>query len=86
MANYKPVADRVLIKPFPPKQAEGEIKRLENRLRPQEGEVVAVGPDCKVAKVGEKALYAKNAGTDVEYEGNLYIYMRESDLFATIEN
>lgn len=82
----KPVSDRVVILPHPIKQAEGELKLLQSRQRPQEGEVIAVGPDCKVAKVGEKALYAKNAGVEVEVKGILYIYMREGDLFATIEN
>lgn len=81
----KPVADRLVILPTPPKQSEGEIKLLQSRQRPQEGEVIAVGPDCRVAKVGEKALYSKNAGTEIEYDGKSYIYMRESDLFATIK-
>jgi chaperonin GroES len=85
MTDIKPVADRVLIRPFPVSQKEGELKTLESRKRPQEGEVIAVGPDCKVAKVGEKAFYAKNAGTEVEFNGIVYVYMRESDLFATIQ-
>jgi chaperonin GroES len=84
MADFKPVADRVLIKPFPVSQQEGELKMLESMKRPQEGEVIAVGPDCKVARAGEKALYAKNAGTEVEFNGTTFVYMRESDLFATI--
>ena len=56
--------------------------------KPLKGEVVAVGNGTKdeemVVKVGDNVLYGKYAGTEIEFEGEKYLMMRQSDIFAII--
>jgi chaperonin GroES len=93
--KIKPLADRVVVKPL-----EAEEKTKGGLLipdtakeRPQQGEVVAIGPgrvsdDGKKipmeVKVGDKILYGKYSGTEVTYDGVEYLIMRESDIFAIL--
>lgn len=93
--NIKPLADRVVIKPS---QAEertkgGIILPDTAKEKPVVGQVVAVGPGKvtddgkKVAlevKVGDKVLYGKYSGTEVNVEGEDYLIMREADIFAIV--
>jgi chaperonin GroES len=93
--KIKPLADRVVVKPL---EAEEKTKGGlfvpdTAKERPQQGEVVAVGPgrvsdDGKKipmeVKVGDKILYGKYSGTEVTYDGVEYLIMRESDIFAII--
>jgi chaperonin GroES len=93
--NMKPLADRVVIKPA---QAEertkgGLILPDTAKEKPVVGQVVAVGPGKvaddgkKVAlevKVGDKVLYGKYSGTEVNVEGEDYLIMREADIFAIV--
>jgi chaperonin GroES len=93
--NIKPLADRVVVKPLELEEAKvGSIYIPETaKEKPQEGEVVAVGPGKasdtgeKVAmevKVGDKVLYGKYSGTEVSVDGVDYLIMRESDILAII--
>ena len=93
--KIKPLADRVVVKPLPAedKTKGGLFVPDTAKERPQQGEVVAVGPgrvsdDGKripaEVKVGDKILYGKYTGTEVDYEGTEYLIMRESDVFAII--
>ena len=93
--KIKPLADRVVVKPLPAedKTKGGLIVPDTAKERPQQGEVVAIGPgrvsdDGKripaEVKVGDKVLYGKYTGTEVDYEGTEYLIMRESDIFAII--
>jgi chaperonin GroES len=56
--------------------------------KPQKGTVVAVGPGKKdeptTVKVGDKVLYGKYAGTEINIDGKEYLIMRESDIYAII--
>ena len=56
--------------------------------KPLKGEVMAVGHGTKdeemVLKVGDNVLYGKYAGTEIEYEGEKYLMMRQSDVLAII--
>lgn len=91
----KPLEDRVVVKPSEPeeKSTGGIILPDTAKERPQEGEVVAVGPG-KISdtgkriqmevKVGDKVLYGKYAGTEVEIDGKEHLIMRESDILAII--
>ena len=93
--NVKPLADRVIIRPLEPEQktAGGIIIPDNAKEKPQQGEVVAVGPG-KVAdsgqkiemslKNGDKVLYGKYSGTEVSIEGADFLIMRESDVLAVI--
>jgi len=92
--KVSPLADRVVVK------ALEETETMRGGLyipdtakeKPQQGEVVAVGPgrfekDKRVpmeVKVGDKVLYGKYSGTEVAIEGDTYLILRESDVLAII--
>ena len=93
-AKVSPLADRVVIK------ALEETESMRGGLyipdtakeKPQQGEVVAVGPgrvddgkrvDMEL-KVGDKVLYGKYSGTEVTVEGEQYLILRESDVLAVV--
>jgi chaperonin GroES len=93
--KMKPLADRVVIKPSPAddRTKGGIILPDTAKEKPVVGEVVAVGPgkfsdDGKKVlmevKVGDKVLYGKYSGTEVTYEGDEYLIMREADIFAIV--
>ena len=93
--NLKPLADRVIIKPSEAEETTkgGIILPDTAKEKPIEGTVVAIGPgkvsdDGKSVKpevkVGDKVLYGKYSGTEVTVEGEEYLIMRESDIFAII--
>lgn len=94
--QVKPLADRVLIKPL---EAAEEMKKGgiiipdTAKEKPQEGEIIEVGPgrvtdDGKKipmeVKKGDKVLYGKYSGTEVTIDDKEYIIMRESDILAVI--
>jgi chaperonin GroES len=63
--------------------------------KPQQGEVIAVGPGRLLengqrqpldVKVGDTVLYAKYAGTEVKYDGTEYLILKESDVLAVVQN
>jgi chaperonin GroES len=92
--KVKPLADRVVVK------ALEETEQMRGGLyipdtaqeKPQQGEVVAVGPgrvedgkrvDMEL-KVGDKVLYGKYSGTEVTVENEQYLILRESDVLAVV--
>jgi len=90
----EPLADRVLVKPT----EAGEVKKGgiiipdTAKEKPQEGEVVEIGPgrteDGKVipldVAIGDRILYGKYSGTEVTFDGNELLIMRESDILAKL--
>ena len=88
--KIKPLSDRVLIQPNPAeeKTAAGLIIPDTAKEKPLAGKVVAVGPGTSEVKmevkVGDQVLYGKYAGTEVTFEGETYLIMRQSDIFAII--
>ncbi|MBQ3238261.1 MAG: co-chaperone GroES [Bacteroidaceae bacterium] len=88
--NIKPLADRVLVVPAPAEEKTigGIIIPDTAKEKPLKGEVVAVGNGTKdeemVVKVGDTVLYGKYAGTELEFEGNKYLIMRQSDILAIV--
>ncbi|MBE3583860.1 MAG: co-chaperone GroES [Limnochordaceae bacterium] len=89
----KPLADRVVVKPLEQEEkTKGGIVLPDTaKEKPQEGEVIAVGPgrlldDGKRAapevKVGDRVLFAKYSGTEVTLDGETYLVLRESDILA----
>ncbi|MGE5795303.1 MAG: co-chaperone GroES [Ignavibacteria bacterium] len=93
--NLKPLADRVIVKPSEAEEKTkgGIILPDTAKEKPIEGTIVAVGPgkvgdDGKTVKpevkVGDKVLYGKYSGTEVTVDGEEYLIMRESDIFAII--
>lgn len=93
--KIKPLADRVVVKPAEQEeQKQGTIIIPDTaKEKPMQGEVVAVGPGkvsdsgAKIemgVKKGDKVLYGKYSGTEVTIDGEEYLIMRESDIFAII--
>lgn len=94
--NINPLSDRVLVKPL--EQAEvkkgGIIIPDTAKEKPQEGQVIAVGPGRTsdegklvpmAVKSGDKILYGKYSGSEVSVEGADYLIMRESDILAILK-
>ncbi|MDR2907565.1 MAG: co-chaperone GroES [Bacteroidales bacterium] len=88
--NLTPLADRVVIEPAAAEQktAGGIIIPDTAKEKPQKGTVVAVGNGKKdepmTVKVGDAVLYGKYSGTEVNVDGNDYLIMKESDIYAIV--
>ncbi|HOA80941.1 MAG TPA: co-chaperone GroES [Defluviitaleaceae bacterium] len=93
--NLKPLGDRVVLKQLEAeeKTKSGIVLPNQAKERPQEAEVVAVGPGGVVdgkevkmeVKVGDKVIYSKYAGTEVKIGDDEYIVIRQSDILAIVE-
>ena len=91
-----PLADRVVLKQSTPeeKTKSGIILTSAAQEKPQDAEVVAVGPggvvDGKEVKMqvkeGQKVIYSKYAGTEVKLDGEEYIIVRQNDILAVVED
>ncbi|MBK8344417.1 MAG: co-chaperone GroES [Bacteroidetes bacterium] len=88
--TIQPLADRVLVQAATPETVTkgGIIIPDTAKEKPQKGTVVAAGPGKKdepvTVKVGDTVLYGKYAGTEITVDGQEYLIMRESDIFAII--
>jgi chaperonin GroES len=89
----KPLEDRVVVKPSTEEErTKGGIVLPDTaKERPQEGEVMAVGPGRLLdsgerapmdVKVGDKVIFAKYGGTEIKIDGEEYIILRQSDILA----
>ena len=89
--NIQPLSDRVLMAPAPAEEKTigGIIIPDTAKEKPLQGKVVAVGEGKKdepmVLKAGDTFLYSKYAGTEIEYEGEKYLVMRQSDVVAILK-
>ena len=90
MSKIQPLADRVLVKPMAAEEKTigGIIIPDTAKEKPLQGKVVAVGNGTKdeamEIAVGDQVLYGKYAGTEVEFEGEKYLIMRQSDVLAIL--
>ena len=88
--NIKPLSDRVLVAPAEADQktAGGIIIPDTAKEKPQKGTVIAVGPGKKdepmTVKAGDTVLYGKYSGTELHLEGENYLIMKESDIYAIV--
>ena len=94
--NIKPLADRVLVKRLDEAEEQkvgGIIIPDTAKEKPQEAEIVAVGPGGRSeageripleVKEGDKVLIGKYSGTEVKIEGEEYLIMREDDVLAIV--
>ena len=91
--KFRPLHDRVLIKVLDSeeKTSGGIIIPDTAKEKPQEGEVVAVGPGSKTedgktvkmdVKIGDKVLFGKWSGTEVKIDGKEYSIMKEADIMG----
>ena len=89
--NIQPLADRVLIRPVAAEEKTigGIIIPDSAKEKPLRGEVIAVGNGTKdeamVLNAGDQVLYGKYAGTELEYEGEKFLIMRQSDVLAILK-
>lgn len=93
--NIKPLGDRVVLKVVEAeeKTASGIVLPDTAKEKPQQGEILAVGPgqygeDGKLVpmtvKTGDTVLFAKYAGTEIKYGGEELLILKESDLLAIV--
>ncbi|WP_460801730.1 co-chaperone GroES [Nocardioides pacificus] len=94
--NIKPLEDRIVVKPLDAEQttASGLVIPDTAKEKPQEGEVVAVGPgrfnedgDERIPmdiSVGDKVIYSKYGGTEVKYAGEEFLILSGRDVLAIV--
>ncbi|SCP96471.1 co-chaperone GroES [Anaerobium acetethylicum] len=90
-----PLGDRVVIKQLIAEETtkSGIVLPGQTKEKPQQAEVVAVGPGGVVdgkeitmqVKAGDKVIYSKYAGTEVKIEEEEFIIVKQSDILAVIE-
>ena len=95
--SIKPLEDRIVIQQVEAEQttASGLVIPDTAKEKPQEGEVLAIGPGrvddngnrvpLDVA-VGDKVIYSKYGGTEVKYAGEEYLILSARDILAIVEN
>ena len=90
-----PLADRVVLKQLEAEETtkSGIILASKSQEKPQEAEVIAVGPGGVVdgkevtmqVSVGQKVIYSKYAGTEVKLEEEEYIIVKQNDILAIVK-
>lgn len=93
--NIKPLGDRVVIKKVEAQETtkSGIVLPGSAKEQPQIAEIVAVGPGGVVdgkeivmeVKVGDRVIFSKYSGTEVEYDGEEYTILRQNDILAIVE-
>jgi chaperonin GroES len=80
MKHIQPVANRLLIEPEEVSSKKGNIYIPDTAVdKPQKGRIIACGPDCKQAKVGNDVIWTKYIGAEIEVEGRKLIIMKEDN-------
>jgi len=93
VTKLSPLGDRIVVRPIEREEVTkgGIVLPDTAKEKPQDGEIIAVGPGkisddgTRIAmdvKVGDKVLYAKYAGTEVEIDDEKLLIMHESDIMA----
>lgn len=84
----KPLADRIVaVREEAKTQTASGIYLPDNaKEKPVMVEVVAVGPDVKDIKVGERVIYKEYSTTDLTINGKEYLIIKEEDILATVVN
>ena len=90
-----PLGDRVVLKQLEAEETtkSGIVLPGQAKEKPQQAEVIAVGPGGVVdgkeitmqVKVGDKVIYSKYSGTDVELEEEKFVVVKQNDILAVIE-
>jgi len=93
--KLKPLGDRVVIKQLEAEETtkSGIVLPSQSQEKPQQAEVVSVGPGGVVdgkeikmeVKSGDKVIYSKYAGTEVKLGEDEFIIVRQSDILAIVE-
>lgn len=96
MASLKPLSDRVIIKAVTAedKTAGGIVLPDTAKEKPQQGEVIAVGPGKILdngqktpvdVNVGDRVYYGKYSGTEVKLDGEELVVLRQDDILGVVE-
>ena len=90
-----PLGDRVVLKQLEAEETtkSGIVLPGQAQEKPQQAEVIAVGPGGVVegkevkmeVKVGNKVIYSKYAGTEIKLDGEEYIIVKQNDILAIVE-
>lgn len=90
-----PLGDKIVLKQVEAEETtkSGIVLPGQAKEKPQEAEVIAVGPGGVIdgkevtmqVKAGDKVIYSKYAGTNVELDGTEYIVVKQSDILAIVE-
>jgi len=94
--TLRPLGDRIVVKTIEEEErTQGGIYLPDTaKEKPQQGEVIAVGPGRVLengqrveleVKVGDRVIFAKYGGTEVKLEGEEYLILRESDVLAVVD-
>ncbi|MBU6214196.1 MAG: co-chaperone GroES [Actinomycetales bacterium] len=95
--NIKPLEDRILVKALEAEQttASGLVIPDTAKEKPQEGEVLAVGPgrfdedgEKRIpldVKIGDVVIYSKYGGTEIKYNGQEYLLLSARDVLAIVQ-
>src|SRR2546423_8449936 len=94
--KIQPLGDRVVVKPLDRETVtkSGIVLPDTAKEKPQEGEIIAVGPGKVLdngirtileVKTGQRVLFAKYSGTEVKVESEEYLILRESDILGIVE-
>jgi chaperonin GroES len=93
--KFRPLHDRVVIKRIEAeaRTASGIIIPDTAKEKPQEGEIIAIGPGGRDesgklipidVKIGDRILFGKWSGTEVKIDGDEYLIMKESDVMGVL--
>ncbi len=90
-----PLGDKIVLKQLEAEETtkSGIVLTGQAKEKPQEAEVIAVGPGGNIdgkevvmqVKTGDKVIYSKYAGTDVNLDGEEYIIVKQNDILAIVE-
>ena len=90
-----PLGDKIVLKQLEAEETtkSGIVIPGHAKEKPQEAEVIAVGPGGNIdgkevvmqVKAGDKVIYSKYAGTEVELDGEEYIIVKQNDILAIVE-
>ena len=94
--KIRPLGDRVVIKKLEAEETtkSGIVLPGTAKEKPQEAEIIAVGPGGIVdgkevkmeVKVGDKVLFSKYSGNEIKVDGEEYTILKQDDILAVVEN
>jgi chaperonin GroES len=96
MANLKPLSDRIIVKAITAEERTpgGIVLPDTAKEKPQEGEVIAVGPGKQLdngkvspmdVSIGDRVIYSKYGGTEVKLNGEELVVLRQDDVLGVVE-
>ncbi|QQS59040.1 co-chaperone GroES [Candidatus Peregrinibacteria bacterium] len=85
--NITPLFARVVVQPKTKEETTASgivLPDTVSKEKPMEGEIIAVGPDCKAVKKGDTVLFKKYSPTEIKIDGTEYFILDEEDLLGKL--